>query len=107
MKSPIYVTQDSAGSSRWVPLDYKQVPFNVGLGVKLSTGAGLTYTVEHTFDDIQNPDITPVAFPNAGLTSKTANDDGNYAFPVKAVRVTVSGYTSGNATLMIVQGEQR
>jgi hypothetical protein len=63
MKSPIYVTQDSAGVSRWVPLDYKQVPFNVGLGVKLSAGANLTYTIEHTFDDIQDSSITPVAFP--------------------------------------------
>jgi hypothetical protein len=104
MKSPITVTQSSLGSSRWIPVDYKQTPFNIGMGVKLSAGAVLTYTVEHTFDDIQNPNITPVAFPNADLNSLSANDDGNYAFPVKAIRLTVGSYTSGDATLLIVQG---
>jgi hypothetical protein len=107
MKSPIYVTQDSAGSSRWVPLDYKQVPFNVGLGVKLAAGSNLTYTVEHTFDDIQDPDQAIEVFPTDGLTGLTAKEDGNFAFPVRAVRITVSGYTAGDATLMIIQGEQR
>jgi hypothetical protein len=77
------------------------------LGVKLSGSPSLTYTVEHTFDDIQDASITPVAFPNSGLTSKTANDDGNYAFPVKAVRINVTAHSAGDATLMIVQGEQR
>ena len=104
MKSPITVTVSAAGSSRWVPVDYKQTPFNIGMGVKLSAGANLTYTVEHTFDDIQDSSVTPVAFPNSGLTARTANDDGNYAFPVKAIRLTVDAYTTGSATLLIVQG---
>jgi hypothetical protein len=87
-------------------MDYRQSPFNVGMGVKLSAGAVLTYTVEHTFDDIQDPTITPVPFSNSGLTSLSANDDGNYAFPVKAIRLTVDSYTGGDATLLIVQGER-
>ena len=104
MKSPIYVTQDSAGVSRWVPVDYKQTPMNIGIGVKLSAGANLIYTVEHTFDDIQDPAITPVAFPNSGLSGKTGNDDGNYAFAIKAIRLNVTTHTTGDATMMIVQG---
>ena len=104
MKSPIVVTMSAAGSSRWVPVDYKQTPFNIGMGVKLSAGANLTYTVEHTFDDIQDSTVTPVAFSNDGLESLSANDDGNYAFPVKAIRLTLDAHTSGDATLLIVQG---
>lgn len=104
MRSPVSVTVDSATSSKWVPLDYRQAPFSVGLGVVLSAGASLTYSVEHTFQDIQDPDVTPIAFENSGLQAKTANDDGNYAFPVKAVRLTITSYTSGNATLYISQG---
>ena len=107
MKSPITVIQGSAGTSRWIPVDYKQVPFNIGLGVVLSSGAVLTYQVEHTFDDLQDPNITPTAFVNAGLNGLTVNDDGNYAFPVKAIRINVTAYTNGEAKLLIVQGNQR
>lgn len=107
MKSPITVTQSAVGSTRWVPLDYKQVPFNVGMGVKLSAGSVLTYTVEHTFDDIQDPSVTPVAFSNSELASLSVNNDGNYAYPVKAVRLTITSHSAGEATLLIVQGGHR
>ena len=104
MPRPTSVTVSSATESAWIPVNYKQTPFNVGLGVVLSAGASLTYSVQHTFDNIQDSSITPTAFDNAGLTSKTANDDGNYAFPVRAVRLSVTTFSSGTATLTVIQG---
>lgn len=99
---PITVTVSSLAVSAWQPVDNKLTPFNVGLGV-VSTGTA-TYTVEHTFDNIQDPDITPFAFQNEGLTAETANSDGNYSFPVRAIRLNVTAYTSGAVTLTILQG---
>jgi len=45
------VTQSSAGNSKWLGLN-RQAVFSAGLAVTLSNGANLTYTVQHTFDDI-------------------------------------------------------
>lgn len=97
------VTVDAAGSSAWIPSNRKQTPFNIGMGIVLSAGAVLNYTVEHTFDNIQKG-VTPTPFPNSGLTGKSVSDDGNYAFPVFAVRLTVNTHTGGDATLTIIQG---
>lgn len=104
MPRPISVTVSSATQSAWLPVDNNQTPFNVGMGVVLSGGATLTYTVEHTFDDIQNSSVTPTAFSNEGLKNQSINNDGNYAFPVRAVRLNVTAHTGGDATLTIIQG---
>lgn len=101
---PTTVTRSAAGTSAWIPLDYKQNPFNVGLGlVILGTN---TTDVEHTFDDIFDSSVTPTAFKHSTLVGKTANADGNYAFPIRAVRLNVTAYTSGSATLTILQGQR-
>lgn len=97
---PQVVTQSAAGTTAWIPLDYKQNPFNVGLGLVIS-GTN-TADVEHTFDDPFTG--TPTAFKHSTLVGKTANADGNYAFPVRAVRLNVTAWTSGSATLTILQG---
>jgi hypothetical protein len=49
---PVTYTLSAAGAGLWIPLDYISTPFNVGIGVTLTPGAVLTYTVEHTFDDL-------------------------------------------------------
>ena len=99
---PVVITKSSAGTSAWVPVDYKQNPFNVGLGLVIS-GTNTT-DVEHTFDDIFDSAVTPTAFKHSSLVGKTANADGNYAAPIRAVRLNVTSWTSGAATLTILQG---
>jgi len=103
---PIQKTLSAAGVSVWVPVDYRQAPFEIGIGVALTAGANLTYTVEHTFDNIQDSTATINAYQNAGLTSKTVSDDGNYAFPVRAIRLNVTTYTGGSATMTLLQGQR-
>ena len=99
---PQVITQSSAGTSAWIPLDYKQNPFNVGFGVVAS--GTLTYDIEHTFDDVLQAGVTPTAFKHSTVTAQTTSKDGNYAFPVRAVRINVTAYTSGSATLTLLQG---
>ncbi len=95
------ITVSSASSSNWIPVNYKQQNFKISLGLEIS-GTG-SYKVEHTFD---NPFTTasPVAFTHSVLTGITASTDSNYYFPVTAIRLTCTSYTSGSGSLTIVQG---
>jgi len=104
---PVTVTVSSATTSATIPLDWRENDFKVALAVVLSGGAVLTYSVQHTFDDIQDPSVTPTFFDNDGLNGKTVTDDGNIAFPVKACRLNVTAFTSGSATLTIIQAGGR
>lgn len=49
---PATVRVSSATFSDWIPLNRYSSAFGVGFGVSLSDSATLTYTVQHTFDDI-------------------------------------------------------
>jgi hypothetical protein len=76
----------------------------VGVGCILSGTA--TYTVEHTFDDVFSPTFNPATaswLPNTGLTSQTASKDGNYAFPVRGIRLNIASGT-GTVTMTVIHG---
>jgi len=169
------VSMGAVGNTQWVPMNYRQNPFAVSLGVDLDSAAsGITYEVQHTLDSlskkvipvsitrssttvtvtfasahdkntgdsiiVSGSDVTgmdgtyPVTvtglttltytsgtsgtatgsgntecilltvWPHEFLTAATTSDDGNYAFPVTAIRLNVSTWTAGKATLYIVQG---
>jgi hypothetical protein len=103
MAVPIVVSRTGVGSSRIVTPDTFQNPFNIGIGCVVN--GTVNYTVEHTFDDILNPSFTPAGatwFPNTGLSGETANADGNYAFAVRGIRVTVAS-GSGTVTMTVIQ----
>lgn len=85
----------AATATSWIPLNQFETPFNVGFGVVIGTGASGKYTVQHTFDDVFNPSVTPTAFDHSTVSGKSANIDGNYAFPVAAVRLRIAS-ASGN-----------
>lgn len=107
MARPVRQTATAAGALSPIILNnLNGSPFNVGLGVVLSPGATLTYTVEHTFDDVFASGFNPATatwFPNATLTAQTTSKDSNYAYPVTAVRLNVTAWTSGTATITVIQ----
>ena len=74
-------------STPWIPLNHMQTPFNVGFGVRV--GGTLTYSVQHTFSDIQ-AGVSAIAYTHADVSLKTTNLDGNYAFAVRAIRLQVA-----------------
>ena len=98
---PQVISITGTGTTAWIPLDYKQAPFNVSVAAVVN--GTVTYDIEHTFDDIFNTAITPTAFKHATIVSQSANKDGNYAFPIRAVRVNNTAGT-GSTTLTILQG---
>lgn len=98
---PQVISITGTGTTEWIPLDYKQSPFNVSVAAVVN--GTVTYDIEHTFDEIFNTTVTPTAFKHASITAQTANKDGNYAFPVRAIRVNNTAGT-GTTTLTILQG---
>lgn len=100
---PKKITVTGVGTSNWIPMDIMQAPFSVGIGCIVVSGTA-TYSVEHTFDDVYNPAVTPVAFQNSGLTAQTTNKDGNYTAPVKAIRLNVTGGASPVVSMTLIQG---
>jgi hypothetical protein len=98
---PQVISITGTGTTAWIPLDYKQSPFNVGLGVVAS--GTVTYDIEHTFDDIFDTSVTPTAFKHSTLAAQTTSKDGNYAFPVRAIRINNTAGT-GVTTMTILQG---
>lgn len=92
-------TKTGTGSSNVLPMDLYISPFNVGFGV-VATGT-VTYTVQHTFDDPQTV-ASPVWFSHPTIAAKSDNQDGNYAFPVAAIKVLVTA-GAGTATMTLIQ----
>lgn len=98
----ITIGANGKSASQIVPLDTYQNPFNIGIGVDIS--ATLTYTIQHTFDDVQISDLSTLKwFNHDDLAAKTADDDGNYAFAIRAVRTLITSFTSGTITTTFIQ----
>ena len=92
------VTQTGAGSASPFVMNTNTTPFNVGFGVVVS--GTVNYTIQHTFDD---PSVGFTTwFPHPTIAAQAANADGNYAFPVTGIRLTVNS-GGGSATLNLVQ----
>lgn len=98
--SYVVVSRTGVGSSGPVVLDRYENPFNVGFAVTVS--GTVNYTVQHTFDDLFDTSVTPTWFNHPSIASQAVNANGNYAFPVFAVRVTVNS-GSGTARFVIIQ----
>lgn len=96
------VTVSSAATSVAIQVNNRAFNFQIGIGCVVPSGT-LTYKVQHTFDDIQDSAVTPTWFDHSTITGKTANQDGNYAFPIAAVRLNVTAFTSGSVTMTLLQ----
>ena len=98
----VEVGTNGVGGSIPIPVDTYLTPTNIGLSVEI-TGT-VNVTVQHTFDDIwsTNPSAILDWFDHPTLAGETGNQDGNLAFPPRAVRLlTNSGV--GTCVLNLVQ----
>lgn len=101
-------TVSEQGVSPPVVLDQYNQPFNVGIGIALSSGATLEYSIQHTYDDVFDPGFDPATatwIDNIDIVSGTMNGNASYQYlaPVVAVRLNVTSYTSGDATMTVTQ----
>lgn len=103
--APQITTKASIGVSPWIPVDARSSNFQVSMAAVVN--GTLTYDIEHTLDNVLDNTITPTAFKNSTMVGQAGNKDGNYAFPVSAIRINVTAYTSGSVTLTILQSGGR
>jgi hypothetical protein len=92
------VSQTGIGSTSAIVVNTNVSPINIGFGVLVS--GTVNYTVQHTFDDPATGFST--WFPHPTIASQAANADGNYAFPVTGIRLTVNS-GGGTASLKLIQ----
>lgn len=90
-------------STPWVALDTRTVPFGVGIGAVLVSGAA-NYDLEHTYDDIDTNATVQVAYNNATMAGKTASFDVGLTYPVRAVRLDINSHTAGVMRFTVLQG---
>lgn len=81
-------------------------PFNIGIGCIVNS-TSVTYNVEHSFDYTGSSTFTSTAatwFQNSGISAKSTNQDGNYAYPVSAIRLNVTaGSSTGTVQMVLIQ----
>ena len=97
---PIIISCTGTGTSNVAVLDHYKAPFHVGLGAVVTGTA--TYTIQHTFDDPLDTSVTPTWFNHPTLASQTASADGNYAFPIRAIRISIASGT-GTVVATVIQ----
>lgn len=93
----ITVGIDGRMSSAWIPLNTRAANRGVGFSCEPSSGASLTYSVEHTFWPIQESNQVPAVniLTHDAVASETTKQDGNYLLTPHAMRITTTAYTSG------------
>ncbi len=89
----------TSGVTHWhMPSNWDK-NFVVGVGIYV-TGA-LTYTLQHTFDDLFNTSLGNIRVFNcddSAFVNATTSQDTNYAFDIAASRVAVTGVSGGGLT---------
>lgn len=96
---PTTISQTGAGSTAAIPLDiYGQ--FNVGIACVVD--GTVNYDVQLTWDDVQNPAVTPTWFDDAALAGETTSQYGGITTPCRAVRLTVNS-GAGTVTMTVIQ----
>lgn len=103
MGRPTTVTVHASGeASAWIPLDRHISPFNIGFQVVVA--GEMNYRVQHTLNDVIGGE-TATAFTHVDVSSATTNRDGNYAYPISAMRILVNSASSQacSARLTLIQ----
>ena len=94
------------GASNWIPVDWKQAPFELSYVVIPAGTVSFTWKLEGTLDNVLDPEVTATVFDlttAAGATDTTVVD-GSLTQLVKAVRINFTIHATGTATLTVVQG---
>lgn len=64
----------------------------------------ITYTITSTAAVFTSGKVAVMrVFTHSTLTAKTANADGNIAYPVQAVRLRITSHTAGYVTMLVNQ----
>lgn len=103
MARSVVVMLTATGTTSAVPLDPHLDPFNIGLAVTSTATAGAAFnaTVQISFDDPwgtyttdYNTNAVWMNHSTLNAVTATGNQNGNIAFPVRAVRMTATTFSA-------------
>ena len=97
---PKVFTLTAPGYSPPHRINYKEPHLNVTFSCKI-TGTAL-YTVEHTFDDIGDPNVVLSWWPNEFIENEITDQYGDYLYPIQALRLHVVSLSNGGTVSMTV-----
>jgi hypothetical protein len=92
------------GATGWIPLDRHSSPV-IGIGIELSTGANLTFTMQSTYDDVQVKGFQEwdaYAIASAVVTG-TASAAHTITHIARAIRFVVNPWSLGTATFTVIE----
>jgi hypothetical protein len=100
----ITVGRLAVAETAWIPTNQRE-PYET-IGVVLSSGANLTYTVQHTLSNVDSggvleSDALPIN--DATLANKTATQMVGISQYVAATRLAITAWSTGSATLQVMQ----
>lgn len=96
----------ASGATDWIRVNQKQWPFEAHVLVDVSGGATLTYSVQFAIEDmVDETDLSVTAYNLPEMTGKTSTDQRAIVAPVTGIRLNITAYTDGTATLRVRQGE--
>jgi hypothetical protein len=98
----------SSLEGQWIPIDWANF-VEATVAVVVSAGASLSYTVQSTVDEIESASFTEPganAFP-VGVLTGTASAMALLSGPLRAIRLNLSSWVSGTATLTMLQRSSR
>lgn len=107
MRPQTFTVSASAGgnshSGVFLP-DYHLNPFNIGFGVIIATTC--KFTLQHTYGD---PATVSAGdwFSHSSIIAASADIDGNYAYPVRGIRLEASAANEGGASITFIQAGVR
>lgn len=91
--------------------DYINSVASLGYGFTVSTGATLTYKLQHSYDDPFETGLTAGSaqtwFDDATVTAKTAAFNYSMTNAVRGSRMVFTAWTSGTLTGTLVQGLEK
>jgi len=89
-----------------LPVSWRTNPFELGMAFDVS--GTVNYTVQHCFENVLDPNLTPSTFTwfdHETLTTQTTDQDGNYDFAIMAIRIKFNSLTAGGSLkAMVLQG---
>lgn len=102
---PVYVTQVGAGISPWKQINFYAQQVQIGIGCSVTGQA--TYTVEYTYEDLNNMPTgvsSPEVFALSSLTDKTTSADSTILWPIAYIRLNVTE-GAGTVRMTFVQSD--
>jgi|GEM_PF-5533416 len=94
----------ATGNQTAIALDWRITPFSVNTAIIVPVGTTASLTVEYTFDNINDPDVTPVWIADSTYGTVTGTKERVYTAPYQFVRVVVGSISGGPAYFNVLQG---